>query len=218
MIRIARRRDPFNNILTCHSYHQMMSAYVPLCRGCSRMHVALVHQWLSRTLQNAPSSSVSFSRSSEPLDLCAHDQIRSSILGMFPGELKKSFPWKGHLLMMACKESFFITVPLEWVFSSDVAIQARRLWTEPQKAVGNHWFASVRQKKRTVRHSKEKEGRCLNWEVERMDVWMKMEVSYLCLLMYERNEVKSFCCLTSNLHKKIMVSRGFNWTFFWCRR
>lgn len=114
MIRRARRKDPFNNILTCHSYHQMMSAYVPLCHGCSRMHVALVHQWLSRTLQNAPSSSVSFRRSSEPLDLCAYDQIRSSI-GMFSGEPKKSFPWKGHLLMMACKESFYVTVPLEWV-------------------------------------------------------------------------------------------------------
>ncbi len=158
MIRIARRRDPFNNILTCHSYHQMMSAYVPLCRGCSRMHVALVHQWLSRTLQNAPSSSISFSRSSEPLDLCAHDQIRRSILGMLSEEPKKSFPWKGHLLMMACKESFFITVPLEWVFSSDVAIQARRLWKEPQKAVWNHWFSSVRQKKKqsgTVKRKRE---------------------------------------------------------------
>lgn len=88
MIRIAGRRDPFNNILTCHSYQQMMSAYVPLCHGCSRMHVALVHQWLSRTLQNAPSSSVSFSRSSEPLDLCVHDQIRSSILRIFSGDPK----------------------------------------------------------------------------------------------------------------------------------
>ncbi len=55
---------------------------------------------------------------------------------MLSEEPKKSFPWKGHLLMMACKESFFITVPLEWVFSSDVAIQARRLWKNLKKLFG----------------------------------------------------------------------------------
>jgi len=40
-----------------------------------------------------------------------------------------------------------------------------------------------------------------------MDVWMNIEVSYLCLLMcegviraYECNEVMFVCCLTSKLH------------------
>lgn len=163
MIKIAGRRDPFNNILTCHSYHQMMSAYVPLCRGCSRMHVALVHQWLSRTLQNVPSSFVSFSRSSEPLDLCAHDQIRSSILGMLKNPSHEKvicwwWPVKGRLISLSLLNGF----PFRRCNSStSYANRAAKSCWELLICICK---ATEKIKWKTVRCGKEKEGRCLNWD------------------------------------------------------